>query len=262
MAKKNVVGMCRLCLKRKILCKSHYIGRGIHILNRQDGEDPILMTPKVILATQRQLWAHLLCNECEERLNKYGETPTMRWLDNGKAFPLLERMNVAHPIKEENDVVTFSGSAMGVDTEPFGHFVLGLMWKGAVRQWPTAEGQTTSIELGDFGEPVRKYLLGGAPFPKHVYVLLAVCDDKGSRGMVFAPTLMKETKHQMFSVLVRGLWFHVIADKKASAGNRALCCVQSDKKVIHLENCEKRFLHAGGHIHKTARVAPNVRKKS
>lgn len=216
-----------------------------------------MMTPKVIMATQRQLWAHLLCRECETRLNKLGETPTLRWIDNGKDFPLLERMKLSCAVKEERGVVTFSGSAMGVDTESLAYYALSLLWKGSVHQWPTAEGQSTSVPLKTFEEPIREFLLGG-PFPANVCVLLGVCEDRGSRGMVFAPTVMRETRHHTFSVLVRGLWFHIVADHR-SAAVKELCCVQSPRKILHLENCANRLLDASRHIDKSARVAANVK---
>jgi hypothetical protein len=257
MAKKNVIGTCRLCEKRKRLCKSHYLGRALHKLALTNGQDAIMMTPKVIMATQRQLWAHLLCRECEERLNKFGEEQALRWIDNGRDFPLLNRMRLSCLVKEEQGTATFSGAAMGVNTEALAYFALALLWKGGVHQWPTAEGQKTSVPLGVFEEPMRKYLLGG-PFPSNVYVLLGICEDRGSRGMIFAPTLMRETRHHTFSVLVRGLWFHVVADANA-AMVKELCCVQSAKKVLHLENCAKRLIDAGRHIGKTARVATNVK---
>lgn len=257
MAKSNVIGICRLCKKRRILCKSHYLGRALHKLALTNGQDAIMMTPKVIMATQRQLWAHLLCRECEGRLNAFGETPALQWIDNGKDFPLLDRMRLSLDVKDEGTSVTFSGRAMGVDTEALAYFALSLLWKGGVQQWPTAEGQTTSVPLGPFEEPIRKYLLG-APFPANVYVLLGVCEDRGSRRMVFAPTVMRETRHHTFSVLVRGLWFHIVTDARAAAV-KELCCVQSAKKVLHLENCASRFFDAGRHIHKTARVAANVK---
>lgn len=218
MAKKKATGICRLCRMQKRLCKSHYLGRALHNLCRENGEDAIMMTPNVIMATRRQLWAHLLCRECEQRLNKFGETPTLRWLDNGKTFPLLDRMRLSCSVRVERGVVTFSGDAMGVDTEPFAHFGLGLLWKGAAYQWKTVEGQTSSVNLGPYEESIRRYLLGEIAFPEGVFVVLAVCEDKGSRGMIFAPTLVAESVHQMFSILVRGLWFHIIVDKHAAAG--------------------------------------------
>ncbi len=219
-----------------------------------------MMTPKVITATQKQLWAHLLCSECEGRLNKFGETPVLKLLDTGAGFRLLNWMEMALELKIERGTVSFSGSAMGVDTDALAHFGLGILWKGGVHKWTTVEGQTTSVELEPFEESIRTYLLGETGFPRGVYVLVGACEDKGSRGMVFAPSLVKESQNRMFSILVRGIWFHIITDMGASPGMKKLCCVQSDKKVLHMEDCSSRFFHAGRHIHKTARIASNLKR--
>jgi hypothetical protein len=259
MAKKKVIGICNLCRKRRQLCRSHYLGRAFHKLAMTGGRPGIVMTPKVTLATPRQLWAHLLCTQCERRLNKFGETSVLRWLDNGNTFPLLDRMQVSIPVKREKGVVTFSGSAIGVDTAPFAYFALALLFKGSIHRWPTVEGQTTSVELGQFQGLIRKFLLGG-PFPDNVYVVVAVCEDVGSRGTVYAPSPLAETRDRTFWFLTRGLWFHVIADADSSPSWGALCCYRSDKKVLHLENCYPRFLDAGRQLNKSARVAPSVRE--
>lgn len=99
------------------------------------------MTPKVILATPRRLWAHLLCQGCEDRLNGLGENIVLRWLDNNRGFRVLEWMQRSCVVKDEGRVVTFSARDMGINTEPFAHFALGLLWKGAVHKWNTVEGQ-------------------------------------------------------------------------------------------------------------------------
>jgi hypothetical protein len=257
MAKKNVQGVCRLCGKRKTLCRSHYLGRAIQRLCRENGKDAVMMTPKVIMETQRQLWAHLLCRECEGRLNKFGETPVLRLLDNGSAFPLLSLMSVAMHVKAEPGVVTFSGSAMGINTDALGHFALGILWKGGVHKWSTVGGQTTSVNLRGYISAIRRYLLGKGGIPKGIFVIVAVCEDKGSRGMVFAPARLRGSRYKQFSMLVRGLWFHIIVDERAR-GMKGLCCVQSDKRVLHLENCHTRMMQAAGHLHKSARVAPSL----
>jgi hypothetical protein len=259
MARKSVRGICKLCRKRKLLCRSHYLGKAVEKLCRESGEDAVMMTPKVVMATQRQLWAHLLCLDCEGRLNKFGETPVLKLLDTGSGFRLLDWMHLALELKIEPNTVSFSGSAMGVDTDAIAHFALGILWKGSVHKWPTVEQQTTSVVLGPFKEPIRRYLLGKGEFPKGVYVLVGACEDKGSRGMVFAPHLVNGSRNRMFGILIRGIWFHIITDMNAPSGTRNLCCVQSDKRVLHLEDCTERFLDAGRHIHKTARVNPNVK---
>jgi hypothetical protein len=69
MAKKNLVGVCKLCRKRKLLCRSHYLGKAVERLCRENGQDAVMMTPKVVVATQRQLRAHLLCRDCGHTCN-------------------------------------------------------------------------------------------------------------------------------------------------------------------------------------------------
>jgi hypothetical protein len=220
------------------------------------------MTPKVITATPHHIWAHLLCEECEGRLNKFGENEVLPWLDNNKGFRLLERMRVSNAMTEKPNLATFSAVDMGIDTEPFAHFALGLLWKAAVHQWPTVAGQTTTVNLGSFEDPIRRYLLGETGLPDDVYVILAVCEDNASRGMVLGPSLVAGSVHQMFSILVRGSWFHIVADRKPSPGTREFCCVRSERKLIHRENCERRLLQAGRHLSKTAAVSPNVKLKN
>jgi hypothetical protein len=167
-------------------------------------------------------------------------------------------MRLAIEIKVETKAITFSGSAMGIDTEALAHFALGILWKGAVHKWSTVARQTTSVNLTGYKEGIRKYLLGRASLPPGIFAMVAACEDKGSRGMVFAPSRVRGSRHRMYSLLVRGLSFHIIADRQAPASLKNLCCVQSEKKVLHLEDCTERFLHAGRHIHKTARIARNV----
>ena len=66
----------------------------------------------------RQMWAHLLCRECEERFCNLGEKPVMQLLNGEKDFPLLNRLNLALPMKDDRTTITFSGSAIGIDTNP------------------------------------------------------------------------------------------------------------------------------------------------
>lgn len=139
------------------------------------------MTPRLIKATPKQLWAHLLCGSCEELFNRKGENPVQALLNGAGGFPLLNRME------------------------------------------------------------------------------LALCTDIGSQGMTFAPCLVAESQFPMYSILVRGLWFHVVTTDSHPPGLDELCCVRSSKKVLFKEDCTERFLQAGRYIHQTAVVSPELR---
>src|SRR5579872_1976236 len=138
MARANVLGVCKLCQKPAKLCKSHYLGRVLHKMSFTRNEPPVVMTPKLVKVSPRQLWAHLLCEACEQRLNEQGEKPFLA-LCNGadNNFRLLNLMAVALPITHLpsvrvsfsgllfrdidgtflESVVKYSGRAMGIDTE-------------------------------------------------------------------------------------------------------------------------------------------------
>jgi hypothetical protein len=218
------------------------------------------MTPKLVKATPRQLWAHLLCETCEGQLNDRGEKPVLALFNGANDdFPLLNRMNLALPLKVEPTVITFSGEAMGIDTESLAYYALSVLWKGSVHKWTTLKGQNSSVDLGKYQEPIRRYLLGEAGFPDGVYVVVTACVDHGSQGMNFAPAKVSGSMYPMYSILVRGLWFHVIATDDNPKGLSELCCVRSSKKVLFKADCTKPFLQAGRHIHKTATVSAELR---
>jgi hypothetical protein len=65
-------------------------------------------------------------------------------------------------------------------------------------------------------------------------------------------------EYKTFSILIRGIWFDVIIDKNARPAMSVLCCVRSDKKVLHLTDGHKRLVHTCRNVRKTAKVAPNV----
>jgi hypothetical protein len=281
MARKNVQGVCKLCQKPAKLCKSHYLGRVLHKISFTEDEPPVMMTPKTVQATPRQLWAHLLCENCEQRLNEKGEKPVIAlFTDANNNFPLLNRMELALPLTFRSafrvseggllvrdadgslgqNVVKYSGRAMGINTEALAYYGLGILWKGSVHKWKTIDGQESTVDLGKYQEPIRRYLLGEAGFPDGVYVLVSACTDVGSQGMCFAPHLVEGSRYPMHSILIRGLWFHIITTDQDADGLSELCCVRSTEKVLFKEDCTERFLHAGRHIHETAAVSPELRK--
>jgi len=220
----------------------------------------VVMTPKLIKATPRQLWAHLLCESCERLLNESGEKPVQALFNGATSFPLLNRMNVAMAVATTPTVVIYSGSAMGIDTERLAYYALSILWKGSVHKWTTLKGQKSSVDLGAHQEPIRRYLIGDAGFPNCIYVVVTACTDIGAQGMVFAPSLMAQTMYPMHSLLVRGIWFHIAMTDKPTPGLDGVCCVRSAKKVIHKADCTEPFLQSARHVHQTAVVSPELRR--
>jgi hypothetical protein len=181
----------------------------------------------------------------------------MRLIQRKRGFALLEKLNVAMPLKIEPSLTAYSGSAIGIDTEQLAYFALSVLWRSGVREWRTLGQQTTGVSLGAFEEPIRKYLSGEAPFPAGVGVTVQVCTDLGSRFGTFAPSATIGAPSPAYSLLVRGLWFHIVTDP-LPAFLEHCCCVNSVKKVIFEKDCERELLQAGSHIMATAVVSPKL----
>src|SRR5208337_1353105 len=163
------------------------MSRVLHALSRTPGDEnpnPVVMTTKHIKKSPKQMWAHLLCEPCEQTFNERGEKPVLALFngENGN-FPLLNRMSLSLPFKTSEKAIIYSGEAMGIGTEPLAYYALSVLWKGSVHAWTTIKGQKSSVDLGKYQEPIRRYLLGEAGFPDGVYVNITVCIDPGSQGM-------------------------------------------------------------------------------
>ena len=49
MAKRKQHGLCALCLQDREPRRSHLLGRAIYLLNRDGKDEPVLMTPQLIM---------------------------------------------------------------------------------------------------------------------------------------------------------------------------------------------------------------------
>lgn len=254
---KKKQGVCALCLQYTNLRRSHFLGRAIHRLN---GRDQVIMTPQLIEPTQKQFWRHLLCGECERRFSENGERHALSFLQRKAEadFRLLNWLNLAEPIWADADLAAFSGSAIGVDTERLAYFALSVLWRSCMGPWPTLKQQTTGVSLGEFREPIRRYLLGETAFPAVVTVHLWVCTDHGSRFMTMGPTLSRGTELPTYSFLARGLWFHIVTSSALPTRASEGCCVNSPKRLIFRRNAERELQKAGGFMMATAVEHPKL----
>jgi hypothetical protein len=243
-SREKVVGQCALCLETRTLQRSHLIGKAIYALNRDDDNDPVMMTPERTIITSRQMWQHLLCRDCEQLISKRGEDYVSRLIQRRPDFPLLEKLNVALYYAKEPNLVAYSGSAIGIDTDKLAYFAISMVWRSGVCAWRTLGKQTTGVSLGELKEPFRKYLVGETDFPSNIAVTVTVSEDLPSRFNTFAPSTQVKSPTKTFSFLMRGLWFHIVTNPDRVFVEN-FCCVNSARKTILRRNCEKDLIESG-----------------
>jgi hypothetical protein len=183
-----VFGQCKLCLKEKQLCESHLIPSALYAPGKkgmryatqtQSGENPV------------QMKAYVLCWDCEQRFNRLGESEVLRWLapKARKQFPLHDRLRVALPCGEIRRYSVYRGEDVGLDTEKFAYFTLSVFWRRTAHAWLNLDGSPMPPwNLGVFGEQMRTFLVGDAPFPPDTCVQVLVCTDSYSREFWTGPS--------------------------------------------------------------------------
>jgi len=256
-------GICKLCLLEKDLQRSHLMGRALYkILRENDGDDPIVMTPKLVTHTSRQVRDYVLCKSCEDRFSKNGEAYFGTLVARKNGFPLLDKLRLALAHREEKGYAEFSGDRIGVDTDKLAYFALSALWRSGAHKWSTLAGQTTSVDLGHYTEVLRKFLLGETQFPSDVAVIVTVCMDKGSQGFIFMPGQVREAKPDIqYTLAVLGIELRVIVGIPASR-LETVCCFHSANKVLFRRNCHKEAQQGFNYLHKTAKISERVRRKA
>jgi hypothetical protein len=223
-------------------------------MNRESLGGQIIFTPKLVTQNPRQLVAYLLCRECEERIAKFGEVPALTLINRNGTFPLLDHIKLAAPIETYTGLAVYSGRAMGIDIEALVYYALSLAWRGAVKEWKTVKGQTTTASLGSYEKRIRQYLAGEAPVPGNVSVVLTVCTDEAAQLIVNAPWAVPTPadSYLQIEILVRGLWFVVVAGDAVPPSLRSLSLLGSAAGSIFLRDCTDQVVYRNRHFLQSA----------
>ena len=197
--------------------------------------------------------------------SKLGESPASKWIaPNRKIFPLLERLKVALPVAGSTTKNVFSSSAVGVNTDEFGYFMLSILWRGAVAEWVLPDRtKTTKINLGSHLATIKAYLAGKGAFPSNTVIMMTVCDDPFSRDWLARPNRIKNISGFIgFEFLARGVYFHALLGKGIPQRMRRLCCVSSPDRFIFRRSCADKSVPAYLKLSETARKVGKWAKES
>jgi hypothetical protein len=196
---------CPMCKETKEVAKSHLLPKSLY-LHLQDGKSsPVIVANGVVMPSDRQIAAYLLCDDCEDILNKKGEAwvcPKLGWWD--RRFELYDMLEKAGGhIAGDGEGMFYAKNNPQIDVEKIVHFATGIFWRAAVHSW---KGGVTEpmIDLGWDVDEIRRYLRGEASFPKQALITMVIS----------TPPTMQITMNQPVEIPVKWGWrvwsFHVL----------------------------------------------------
>ena len=214
------VDSCRLCEQQRDLRISHFMPAGLYPKNKKLQ----IATRTTTALDPEQIVDRLLCLDCERRLNANGEDEVLRWLapkaKKGKS-PLWGALQTATPVFKEPEFAMYFASSIGLSAAKFAYFALSLIWRAAAHDWLMPDGRRfTRLNLGDYYDPVRRYLLDQAGFPEDTYLTMAICTDEKTPEYWMPPQISEELPGlivaPVLGVLFR-VWFGRVIPKPIEA---------------------------------------------
>lgn len=198
-----------MCLETKNVVSSHLYPAALYAYCRSaDDESPMRVANDAVMLTDHQIQDYLLCLDCEDILNKGGETWVNPKLATIKAsFPLYDLlMKVAPAFQDEKGGVYWAAQNPDIDVEKLTHFAIGIFWKAAVHTWKIGR-ETVRIQLGPYADPIRLWLRGECSFPMNVNLTVAVARSENVLLVLTGPTKQSPKRWHSFSLQVPGLLF-------------------------------------------------------
>ena len=217
-------GMCKMCLQEKQLIESHLIPRAVYDLCRTADSEPVRISSTVIMQTSRQTKTHLLCSECDNHLNKYGETwllPKLKTWDKG--FPLYDILTKIPPDVAEGEGAAYAASRNPeIDVAAISHFAIGVFWKASVHSWQR-DTKEPRIELGPYGELLRLFLRHEGYFPSHAVLNVGIVPPAALFSNAMEPYRGSATGPRNYVFNVPGLQFVLTVGKTIDTTARQTC---------------------------------------
>jgi hypothetical protein len=251
-------GMCPGCQKTKQLVSSHFVSRAVYDYLRTDQLHPIIVGGGEVRATTDQLQAELLCNDCEQILNRGGE----QWMVGklctfNRQFPLYDILHRQPPIDTDPDGETFAARTNpDIDVQGISHFALGTFWKASIHPWPFGQ-----ISLGPYGDAIRTWLRGETGFPQNIALNVIMSRPAAAQIIMNPPYETTSTGCHTYLFHVPGILFRLSVGKQTPTPEKTLCFYASAEHfVVVSDTVTKKVLHANAQSFKESKKTKSFEK--
>jgi len=272
---KAMIGRCKLCGETKILLDSHYIPKGVYRRLRDatfENPNPWKVTKKTATQTSKQLTAYLLCQDCEQLLNKNGEKWVLaNCLQENANFPLasiLDARTADQGVYGDPTKIFFAANIPKINIQALAYFAVSIFWRGSIYGWNS--DSSIPIKLGPFAEQFRRYLLGFEKFPQHCALWVIVREGQEFERVTYTPVNEINRKVHVCKFPMPGLAFMLLVSKNIPAQYRSMCLVNGEGNPIyyssaieHLikEEMLKMFQHIPPERRRLIRIEPDAQRR-
>jgi hypothetical protein len=233
-------GICKLCLQNKMLCDSHLAPSSLYRYCAAAELGPVRMTAKDISVDNKELTAYLLCQGCEDLLNREGENwllPKLATID--QKFPFYDLLVSGSPDQADKYGAVFACSRNPkIGFRKLTNFAIGVFWKASVYSWDSAKSEPV-IELGKYREPFRRFLSERKPFPEKAFLLVAVIPPEKAPIGFNMPLLKGKHPYHQYLFYIPGIIFLLGVGQQVSEEEKQLCFFSNPLHPISVADLSK-----------------------
>lgn len=207
--------------------------------------NPVYLRKGFALPTSQQLTAHLLCRDCEQLINKHGESWVLRncYRGTGK-FLLRDKLINATPLFSRlGECYLGTKSIHSIDINKIVYFAASMFWRSSIHKWKD-RSKAINIRLGKrYEEEFRQFLLGAANFPKNAVIAVSISTSNEPLIGVPVPHGGKLGKYYYYNCIIPGIIFDLFLGGELPEIARVGCIYHSEENVICLtDKVEQRLM--------------------
>lgn len=229
---------CPMCLLMKQVVHSHLIPESLYLHVTDGISSPIPIGDGVVMPTDRQIKSYLLCSDCEDVLNKGGETwvcPKLAWVD--RRFPLYDLLKSAggYVVDTDKEGLFYAANNPAIDVEKITHFAMGIFWKAAVHSWKAGNG-APMIDLAGYEEEIRLWLRREGAFPRNVTFRFCVSPPERAQLTIGQPVEVPVQKlgrtWRCYQLHLVGAMFSINVGETISLEERMMCFYREPRHPV------------------------------
>jgi hypothetical protein len=255
------VQKCPLCRETKEVVSSHLMPARMYEYCHPPGGHTISISSDLVIESDRQLQDYLLCRECEDSLNKGGETSLLPLLSQYRGpFPFYDLLTKFPPDAIDGDAAGYATARNPeIHSDKLIHFAMGVFWKAAVHSWSGTRTESM-IDLGNYAEPIRIFLRGRTGFPKHMALTVGVLPPPAQLISFHNPYRGSINRWHNFLFYVSGIEFSLAVGKAVDNALRESCFASNPSHPIVVVDFSMDIVKVIKKVWANARKAKNVQK--
>ena len=115
------------------------------------------------------------------------------------------------------------------------YFGMSMFWRAAARRWTSSLGVAAPpVDLGEYYEPIRHFLLGG-PFPEDVVIFVLIDNRKPASNIATTVIAAKDGMGPLYWFYLHGLGFKLHLGKDIPDDIRRLCAYRSPEGFVMMD---------------------------